>query len=210
MRPQRSHARTLIIASVAAVWMLLVVGRLTWLQLFQYSKYLGFAQRQQQHMVEITPRRGSIYDRNLHALAMSTPVDSCFAVPSEVKDAPLAARLLSGVLGIPSDVLEARLDPGRSFVWIARKLPPEKSRTIAALNLRGIYFQKENKRFYPKRELAAHVLGHVDVDEKGLAGIEHALDGEIRGKAEKVLVMADAKRRWFDAAESAREAGANV
>lgn len=210
MRPPRPHVRTLIVAGVAAVWMLGVAGRLAWLQLFQYSKYLGLAQRQQQHMVEITPRRGSIYDHNLHPLAMSTPVDSCFAVPSEVKNAPLAARLLSGVLGIPSEVLEARLDPGRSFVWLARKLPPEKVQAIAALNLRGIYFQKESQRFYPKRELAAHVLGYVDMDEKGLAGIEYALDGQIRGRAEKVLVMADAKRRWFDAAEGAREARANV
>ncbi|HYA96889.1 MAG TPA: penicillin-binding transpeptidase domain-containing protein [Methylomirabilota bacterium] len=187
-----------------------VAGRLGWLQLFEYGKYLGLAQRQQQRVIEITPRRGSIYDHNLHALAMSTPVDSCFAVPAEVKDIPLAARLLASVLGIPRDVIEAKLDPARSFVWVARKLPPERAQAVAALNLHGIYFQKENQRFYPKRELAAHVLGYVDVDEKGIAGVEYGLDGQIRGRPEKILVMADAKRRWFDASESAREAGADV
>ena len=61
----------------------------------------------------------------------------------------------------------------RSFVWISRKLPPEKVEAVAALNLKGIYFQEENQRFYPKRDLAAHVLGFVDPDEKGLGGIEY-------------------------------------
>jgi cell division protein FtsI (penicillin-binding protein 3) len=210
MQPPRPHVRMLIVAGVAAFSMLVVAGRLAWLQLIRYSEYLGRAQRQQQRIVEVTPRRGSIYDRNLHPLAMSVPVDSCFAVPAEIKDSELAARLLSSVLSIPPEVLEARLDPARSFVWIARKLPPEKVQAISNLNLRGIYFQKENQRFYPKRELASHVLGYVDLDEKGLAGIEYALDGRIRGKGEKILVMSDAKRRWFDASESSREAGASV
>ena len=199
-----------MIAGVAALSMLAIAGRLAWLQLFQYSEYLGRAQRQQQRVIEVTPRRGAIYDRNLHPMAMSIPVDSCFAVPAEISDASLASQLLSSVLGIPREVIEARLGSSRSFVWIARKLPPEKAQAIQALNLKGIYFQKENQRFYPKRDLAAHVLGYVDLDEKGLGGIEYELDSQILAKPEKILVMADAKRRWFDAAESQREPGASV
>ena len=210
MQAPRSHVRLVVVAGVAALWMLLVAGRLTYLQLFRYSDYLSRAHRQQQRIVEVTPRRGAIYDRNLHPLAMSIPVDSAFAVPAEIHDTQLAARLLSSVLHIPRDILEARLDPARSFVWIARKLPPEKVQAIAALNLRGIYFQKENQRFYPKRELAAHVLGYVDLDEKGLGGIEYALDSQIRGKAEKILVMSDARRRWFDSSETSLDAAASI
>lgn len=199
-----------IVAGVAAVWMAAVVGRLGWLQLIHYSDYLGRAQRQQQRVIEVTPRRGAIYDRNMHPLAMSIPVDSCFAVPSEIADESLAALLLSSVLDIPREVMEARLASSRSFVWIARKLPPDKVRAIAALNLKGIYFQKENQRFYPKRDLAAHVLGYVDLDERGLGGIEYGLDDQIRAKPEKILVMSDAKRRWFDATETRRAPGASV
>ena len=199
-----------MIAGVAALWMMAIAGRLAWLQLFQYSEYLGRAQRQQQRVIEVTPRRGAIYDRNLHPMAMSIPVDSCFAVPAEISDVSLASQLLSSVLGIPREVIEARLGSSRSFVWIARKLPPEKAQAIQALNLKGIYFQKENQRFYPKRDLAAHVLGYVDLDEKGLGGIEYELDSQILAKPEKILVMADAKRRWFDAAESQRDPGASV
>ena len=98
----------------------------------------------------------------------------------------------------------------QSFVWIARKVPPDKKEAVEALNLKGIYFQKENQRVYPKRDLAAHVLGFVDLDEKGLGGIEYELDSKIRGKSEKIVVMADARQRWFDGVEARRERGADV
>jgi cell division protein FtsI (penicillin-binding protein 3) len=200
----------LIVAGVALLWMAAVFGRLTYLQLFLHSEFMARAQRQQQRVIEITPKRGSIFDRNMHPLAMSIPVDSAFAVPSELADEQLAAHLLSGVLGMPRDVLQARLESSHSFVWIARKLPPDKAEAVAALNLKGVYFQKENQRIYPKRDLASHVLGFVDMDEKGLGGIEHELDSQIRGKSEKIIVMADARQRWFDGGEAQRERGANV
>jgi len=203
--------RLLIIAAVALVWMLAVFGRLGYLQLFRHSEYMARAQRQQKRVIEITPKRGAIYDRNMHPLAMSLQVDSTFAIPSELGDNKAqAAKLLSGVLNIPRDLLEAKFESGATFVWIARKLPPEKREAVEALNLKGIYFQKENQRFYPKRDLAAHVLGFVDLDEKGLGGIEYELDEQIRGKSEKIIVMADARQRWFDGGEAQRERGANV
>jgi len=199
-----------MVAGVALLWTTGVFGRLSYLQLIKHGEYLARAQRQQQRTIEITPKRGIIYDRNLRALAMSVPVKSAFAVPMEIADESLAARLLSGVLGVPQDVLETRMASSRSFVWISRKLPPEKVEAIEGLNLKGIYFQDENQRFYPKRDLAAHVLGFVDPDEKGLAGIEYELDSQIRSKSEKIVVMADARQRWFDGGEAQRERGANV
>src|SRR6266581_3689341 len=210
MRDRIAADRLLIVAGVGLIWMAAIFGRLGYLQLFRHSEYMARAQRQQQRVIEITPKRGSIYDRNMHPLAMSIPVDSAFAVPSELADEQLATRLLSGVLGIPDVVLEGRLASSRSFVWIARKLPPNKAEAVAALNLKGVYFQKENQRFYPKRDLASHVLGFVDLDEKGLGGIEYELDNQIRSKSEKIVVMADARQRWFDGGEAQRERGANV
>src|SRR5437667_287022 len=207
---RKAVGRLLIVAGLALLWMTAVFGRLGYLQLFLHREYLARAQRQQQRVIEITPKRGAIYDRNMHPLAMSILVDSAFAVPSELGDQQLAAQLLSGVLGTPREVLEARLASSHSFVWIARKLPPDKKEAVEALNLRGVYFQKENQRIYPKRDLAAHVLGFVDLDEKGLGGIEYELDGKIRGKSEKIIVMADARQRWFDGGEAQRERGLTV
>ncbi|MDP9148194.1 MAG: penicillin-binding transpeptidase domain-containing protein, partial [Acidobacteriota bacterium] len=210
MQQARVHVRLLIVAGVALFWTTAVFGRLGYLQLYRHRDYLLRAQHQQQRTIEISPKRGAIYDRNMHALAMSIKVDSAFAIPAELKDKELAARLLSGVLGVPRDVMDARLNSSQNFVWIERKLTPEKSEAIAALSLKGIYTQPENKRFYPKAGLASHVLGFVDVDEKGLGGIEYALDNQIRGKSEKIVMMADARQRWFDGAEAQREHGANV
>ncbi|HEX8878605.1 MAG TPA: penicillin-binding protein [Candidatus Acidoferrum sp.] len=202
--------RLLLVGSLILICTIAVVGRLGYLQLVCHSEYLARAARQQQRIVDITPKRGSIYDRNMDPLAMSIPVDSVFAVPIEVGDAQLAAQLLSRVLGIPGEVLEAKLSSPQGFVWIARKVPPDKKEAVEALNLTGIYFQKENQRIYPKRDLAAHVLGFVDLDERGLAGVEYELDSQIRGKSQKIVVMADARQRWFDGVEAQRERGADV
>src|SRR5207245_5864995 len=134
MRDRIAADRLLIVAGVGLIWMAAIFGRLGYLQLFLHREYLARAQRQQQRVIEITPKRGAIYDRNMHPLAMSIPVDSAFAVPSELGDQQLAAQLLSGVLGTPREVLEARLASSHSFVWIARKLPPEKKEAVEALN----------------------------------------------------------------------------
>jgi cell division protein FtsI (penicillin-binding protein 3) len=209
-REHTTADRLLIVAGLALVWMAAIFGRLGYLQLFQHSEYLKRAARQQQRTIEITSKRGSIFDRNGHPLAMSIPADSVFAVPSELGDVQLEAQLLSRVLGIPLDVLEARLESPQPFVWISHKITPDKKDAVEALNLKGIYFQKENQRIYPKRDLAAHVLGFVDLDEKGLGGIEYELDNQIRGKSEKIVVMADARQRWFDGGEAQRERGADV
>lgn len=210
MQQDRAHVRLLIIAGVAFLWMTAVFGRLSYLQLFEHGEYLSRALRQQQRTIEITPERGAIYDRNMQPLAMSIPVDSAFGVPAEIADEQLAARLLSGVVDVPQEVLEDRFASSKSFTWISRKLPPEKAEAITALNLKGIYLQKENKRFYPKHDLAAHVLGFVDMDEKGLGGIEYELDKEIRGESGKIVVMEDARRRWFDSTQAKLNKGEDV
>jgi cell division protein FtsI (penicillin-binding protein 3) len=204
------HARLLLIAGVALLWMLCVFGRVAYLQLFLHSDYLAKASRQQRRTLEITPKRGAIYDRNMHPLAMSVPVHSVFAVPSDIKDIDLATRLLAGALGVPQATVREKLESPGTFVWIQRKVTPEKEEAIRSLNLKGVDFLEEYQRNYPKREMAAHVLGFVDVDEKGLGGIEYEYDSLIRGKSEKIVVMADARQRWFDGGEAQRDRGASV
>jgi len=211
MQQNRVQLRLLIIAGFVALWMGAVFARLGFLQLVEHADYLARAHRQQQRTIEITPKRGAIYDRNMRPLAMSTEVESAFAIPTELgENKALAAHLLAGVLNIPSEVLETKFNSGSTFVWVLRKLPPDKSDAVKALNLKGVYTMKENERFYPKRDMAAHVLGYVDLDEKGQGGVEHQLDKQIGGKSEKILVMADAKQRWFDGGQAQRDQGANV
>ncbi len=210
MEQEKVHVRLLFLAGFVLFWMTAIFGRVAYLQLFCHSEFLTRAMRQQRHTINIYPKRGVIFDRNMQALAMSVPVQSAFVVPAEVKDRAMAARLLSVPLGMSADEIREKMDSGSSFVWLKRKLPPASSEAVQGLNLKGIYFQEENQRFYPKRELGAHVLGFVDVDEKGLGGIEHEYDNLIRGQDEKVVVMADAHQRWFDGGEAQRDRGVNV
>ena len=123
-------------------------------------------------MIDVEPRRGTIYDRNGTELAMSIDVDSVFAVPSEIPDQESTAQILAKVLDLDAQDLLARLRSQRNFAWMKRKVDAETSDRVRELNLRGIYFRKEPKRFYPKRDLAAQVIGYVGTDDEGLGGLE--------------------------------------
>src|SRR5437763_13912596 len=205
--PQR---RLLIFAGIAALWLFLICARLVQLQIFQYGDYVVRAARQQQRSVEVAPQRGVIYDRNRRALVMSIAVDSVSAVTSEIPDPATTASLLGRILGIDSRELLTRLQSSRAFCWISRKLDPEAAGRVRALNLKGIYFQKESKRFYPKRELAAQVLGYVGMDDEGLGGVEREFESRLKGKPGTMLISMDAKRRWFGRVEKNPDAGENV
>jgi cell division protein FtsI (penicillin-binding protein 3) len=210
MEQRNPRLRWLVVWVLAVVWIAVVIGRLSYLQLFSYSEYLAKAQRQQQRIFEISPMRGPIYDRQGRELAVSLPMDSVFGDPAEIADVETVSQLLSRVVGVPVDDLSEKLREAKTPVRLARKLSPEIVQRITDMNLKGVFFQKENRRVYPARELAASVLGYVDVDEKGIGGIEYSLDKEIRGRPGKMMVMADGHRRWYDRTESAADPGASV
>jgi cell division protein FtsI (penicillin-binding protein 3) len=210
MEQRNPRLRWLVVWVLAVVWIAVVIGRLSYLQLFSYSEYLAKAQRQQERIFEISPMRGPIYDRKGRELAVSLPMDSVFGDPAEITDVETVSRLLSRVLPVPADDLEEKIREAKSPVRLARKLSPEIVQRITDMNLKGVFFQKENRRVYPQRELAASVLGYVDVDEKGIGGIEYWLDKQIRGRPGKMMVMADGHRRWYDRTESAADPGASV
>jgi cell division protein FtsI (penicillin-binding protein 3) len=210
MEPRNPRVRWLVVFVLALVWMGAVFARLGYLQLFRYSEYLAKAQRQQLRVRETTPKRGSIFDRNGHELAVSLPVDYCFADSSEINDNDMVAELLSRVLNVAPEEIGAKLAEPHPFPVLARKLTPEIAARIEALNLRGIYVQKEPERVYPQRSLASQVIGYVNVDQQGQGGIEYALDKLIRGKPGHTLVTKDARRRGVDRSEVAAQPGSSV
>ena len=210
MEQRSPRLRWLVVWVLTVVWMAAVLGRLTYLQLFCYSEYFTKAQRQQQRTFEISPKRGPIYDRKGHELAVSIPMDSCFGDPGEIKDAAMVARLLGPILNLPAEDLETKIRDAKTPVRLARKVAPETVQRVQDMNLRGVFFQKEYRRVYPQHELAAHAMGYVNVDEKGLGGIELSLDSLIRGRPGRMMVMADGRRRRYDRSEAAADPGASV
>jgi cell division protein FtsI (penicillin-binding protein 3) len=204
------NTRLLILAGFFAFWFVMICGRLVWLQVVDYGDYTQRAARQQQRSIDVSPVRGNIYDRRGNELAMTVSVDSVFAVPSEVPDIHATAQILSRILKADSTEIENRMHASRAFAWVARKMDNTMSARVRALNLKGIYFQKESKRFYPKGELAAQVLGYVGLDDEGLGGIEREFESKLTGKPGKMLITMDNRRRWLGRVERNPEAGENV
>ena len=203
-------SRGLLLGGFLALWMLALVARLYHLQIIQYVDLLARAERQQQRTIEIAPKRGTIYDRQMQPLAMSLATDSVFAVPSEIPNPEMVADLLAPVVGLEKGDLLGRFKTFKSFCWVKRKVSADEALRVRDLNLRGIYFQKEMKRFYPKGELAAQVLGYVGLDDHGLGGLEYRMNDTIQGTPSRILIAADARRQSFHSTERAGQPGKNV
>jgi cell division protein FtsI (penicillin-binding protein 3) len=210
--------RVLNVLVFFAFWCVIICGRLVWLQVFCHSEWVERAARQQQRTFEVAPRRGILYDRNLHELAMTVQADSIFAVPSEVgADKPETATELAAVLHTdPTDgftsasQILARLNASRNFTWIARKQDAALVAKVKALNLKGIYQVKEFKRFYPDNQIAAQVLGYVGIDDNGLGGLEENFDDDLHGTPGRMLTSVDARRHVLGSQEREPLPGENL
>ncbi|MGB8770501.1 MAG: penicillin-binding transpeptidase domain-containing protein [Candidatus Korobacteraceae bacterium] len=208
--PKTPSRRLYIFGVLLFLWIFAVCFRLVRLQVVKYGFFEDLAERQRTRTIPVEPRRGNIYDRYGHPLAMSIDVDSVFAVPSEVHDKETTAAMLGQVLNLDPQEILVRLKEARPFVFIARRIDGETSDRIRQLNLRGIGFRKEPKRFYPKRELAAQVLGYVGMDGDGLGGLEREFDDDLRGIPGKELVSVDARGKWFSRVDKPPDPGQNL
>jgi cell division protein FtsI (penicillin-binding protein 3) len=205
-----ANKRLYLLGAVLVLWAGAICLRLVYLQIFRYGDFEQRAQHQQQRTTEVAAKRGVIYDRAGRELAMSVAVDSVFAVPAEMPDLAGTISLVARITKSDPRELLAKCKAARTFCWVARKADAETADRIRSMNLRGIYFQKESKRFYPKRELAAQILGYVGMDDEGLSGIERANDDELRGKPGRMLISVDARRKWFGSVEKQPDPGENV
>ena len=204
------NSRLHLLGALLFLWCLAICGRLVFLQIFSYGKFVKQAGHQQQRAIPLAAKRGVIYDRSGHELAMSVLVDSAFAVPTEVKDLPTAVSLITRITGDDYNVVLADCRAHKTFCWVARKANDETIERINSLKLQGIHFQKEPKRFYPARDLAAQVLGSVGMEDGGQSGIEHEFDDELRGRPGKMFISVDARRQWFSDVETQPDPGDNL
>lgn len=190
------NARLVLVLVVVGLWMTAIAGKLAALSVVEHDRYRARADSQQQRVIDLPPSRGTIFDAHERALAVSVEVESAWADPSEVDDPAALAAALERTLGVePAPIVDDLTRPGRGFAWLARQLDPPEAEKLRALDLPGVRFQHETKRYYPNRELAAQVLGFVGTDSDGLAGVEQHYDAEITGRAGRQTVLADARRR---------------
>ncbi len=213
------RVRVLAVIVIFLGWALLIGTRLVWLQVVQNPEWVARAATQQQRTFPVAPRRGILYDRNLHELAMTVSVDSIYAVPGEIPNEkrPEFAAALASVLHTDSsdkfttagEILH-RINSSRFFTWIARKQDPGVIDGVRALKLKGVYFQKEFKRFYPENDIAAQVLGYVGVDDNGLGGVEQRYDRDLHGEPGRMLTALDARRHVLASVERDPAPGKNL
>ncbi len=210
--------RFTFVALFFGVWTLAIAGRLVWLQVVQHGEWVTRASKQQTTAFEVAPRRGVLYDRNLKELAVTVQVDSIYAVPSELGEnrGSTAAMLARVVHKDPTDnftsehQMLARFNASHGFAWVARRVDGATADRIRELNLKGVYFQKEFKRFYPNNQLAAHVLGYVGTDDSGLGGLELQFDEDMHGTPGHMLTAVDAKRHALGSQMDQPQPGENL
>lgn len=206
--------RVTVAAAVFGVWTAAIEARLIYVQVISYADLTNRAERQQQRTIPSPAKRGEIYDRRGRLLAYSVDTDTVYAVPYEVRDPEKAAAALCGALDGCTRADKAglieRLSRQRPFSYIKRRVTPLEARNVAALKLDGIGFMKESRRFYPNKELAAHLLGYVGTDNVGLGGLEATYDKAVRGREGTLLVHSDARRHVFSRLERLPTVGGSL
>jgi len=173
-----------------------LVGRLFFLQIITNDDLVSRSKQQHQMIVKVNHARGFIYDRNMNELAANIKVESVYATPQEVKNKKKAARFLAKTLKLNEKLIFKKMNSRRNFIWIKRKVSPsEISRLRNDLPI-GVNFISEDKRFFPKRELASGVIGFTGIDNQGLAGIEHQYDKTLKGNITKTVIKKDARGKF--------------
>ncbi|HEV1285557.1 MAG TPA: penicillin-binding protein [Bryobacteraceae bacterium] len=221
MPETQSTKRLLWLLRALILWVLVIFGRLVWLQVLHHDDLLRLAQSQQQKVVPIQAQRGSILDRSGQPMAKSLPAESVLVNPKRIKDAAVAANLLAPILGLdPRQLAEkiraaSRRDLG--FLWVKRKVTAGEADRVRSYHLEFVEFRPETRRFYPHGQLAAHVLGSVgianpnDTIEQGTAGIELQLDDDLAGIPGQMRVFNDVKQNPYDSVIARKpEPGADI
>ncbi|MCK9258549.1 MAG: penicillin-binding protein 2 [Azoarcus sp.] len=184
--------------------LLVLVGRALFLQGIDNEFLQAKGEMRYARVLEVPATRGRITDRNGDMFAVSTPVRSIWAIPTDVSLEPGEARQLARLLEMDVAELNAKLASGRDFAYLKRQLSPDVAERIAALKLTGIHEQREYRRFYPGGEVTAHMLGFTSVEDRGQEGIELAYEAQLAGQPGSRRVIKDRRGQVVEDVESIR------
>ena len=190
--------RELLVGFFFSILFVVIAGRAVHLHVFKHTWLSEQAKSQYNKYLVTCGKRGTIYDANHQALAVSTEVTSLGAFPQRMKNIKRNSNKLASILGLNAWELRKKLEKATTFVWIKRKITPKAVAAIKKLNIEGLDFIAEHNRFYPNRSLAAQVIGFTGTDGKGLEGIEFQYDKDLYAAPDKHLVTRDALGRRFN------------
>ncbi len=191
--------RLIFVSSLLLLFAISLIVRLADLQIIQHESLLAKSEKQSQGTLKTHFGRGTIFDRNGNELATNLEVESVFVVPQEVRDRKYTSKVLASTLNQNYDHIYKEVSSKKQFTWIKRKAPADEIMHLKKSALSGVNFRSEQKRFYPKRELAANVIGFVGTDDLGLAGIEHTYQEKLKGMVYSQSIEQDGKGRNIQA-----------
>ena len=192
----RAHKRRLNLVFSLFIFLLsLLLIRVIYWQVARSYNLTLLAKKQHTAIIELQPRRGTIYDRNMRPLAVSLNLESVFANAREINDKRDAARKLAPALGLSEQFVYGRINRNKGFIWIKRKLSPVEAAKVKVLKIKGIEFLRESKRVYPNNSLASQIVGYAGTDNRGLEGLELKYDEYLRGSPGYRATFRDARRR---------------
>jgi len=193
-RPLTSPLRHWLVLGGIAVLFVLLAGRALFLQVFNADFLQQRGNAQALRALDVPAVRGMILDRNGQPLAVSTPVDSVCADPAKLHAEPARWKPLARALGVSYKDLKQTLTANRDrhFVYLRRHVLPDKAERIMALDIDGVFLQREYKRYYPLGAVTGHLVGFTDVDDGGLEGVEVSFNPVLQGVDGKDLVIRDA------------------
>ncbi len=180
-----TRLRMLVLGATFGLFGLAIGRRAIELQVGQAELLRERAEDQSLRQIELRAQRGRLLDRNGHELASSAELDSVSCNPRVLMSVAGGVKRLAAALQLEAQPLERTLERAsearRYFAWIKRQITPEESARVRALALPGVRMTREPARIYPQKELGAAVLGHANIDGKGVEGIEKAFDAYLRG-----------------------------
>lgn len=196
--PQYKVKKRIIITFIFLLLIIIAFSmRLFWIQVIKSEEYRDKARDQRLRLLKVEPKRGIIYDSEGKELAVSAGSQTVVALPLEIENAEVTAGKLANILNMTYDRIYERLTKNASAVYVKRKIKEEDVNKIKNLDLKGITFTEESKRYYPKDNIAAHILGFAGIDNRGLEGLELSYDKYLRGTPGKIALERDAAGRML-------------
>ena len=208
-RYSQMQRRLLLLEAVILLSAMVVECRLVYLQIYKHGDFHRMANRQQFTHQEISASRGMIMDREGSLLAMNIGLFNVSAHPDLISDKVQAAAVLSRALGESYGSILSKISGDKSFVWLARQVPYEKSKAVESMKLEGVEATREQRRFYPDHEMASHVLGFTGIDNQGLNGLENFYNKILTGKKGSEMTERDARGRTVMSDNKSVQAGSD-